>query len=189
MIKEEGDSCKKWKTIRLNIYGKKQKVKVKQTSGLWKAGDYRHIKIFIVRDPKRKTKDQAFYTTDRSETAEKTLTGYAERWSIEVAFQNSKSHFGFEDPQNRKKRAVERTAPMAMCIYSLVIMWFAEHGYKKCKFLKRPWYQKKTTPSFADILSTLRRESAREYFLNTLNWKPGSRKIMTFFCQTLAMAS
>ena len=48
-----------------------------------------------------------------------TATGYVicglRDWQIETAFQNAKSHFGFEDPQNR----TERTAPMGMVFYSL----------------------------------------------------------------------
>jgi len=183
------DSRRKWKSLRLEIYGKKQTVKAKEISGLWKAGGYRRIKIIIVRDPTGKTKDQAFYTTKLDMGAEATLTGYADRWSIEVAFENSKGHFGFEDPQSRKKKAVERTAPMAMALYSMVIMWFAKRGYRKCTFLNRPWYTKKATPSFVDIMATLRRESAREYFLDTPEWNRGTRKIMKLYCETLALAA
>ena len=183
------DSRRRWKIRTLAIYGKKRKVKVKEMTGLWKAGGYRRIKIVIVRDTSGKTPDQAFYTTDVQESASDILAGYAQRWSVEVAFENSKSHFGFQDPQNRKRKAVERTAPVAMALYSAVIIWFAKHGYKRCRFPYRPWYRKKATPSFVDMMNTLRRESAREYFLNTPEWNRHTRKIMRAFCEGLGLAA
>ncbi len=110
------------------------------------------------------------------------------RWSIEVAFQNAKSHFGFEDPQNRTRRAVERTAPMGMALYSLVVVWFAKVGHKHCKFPNRPWYTKKSTPSFVDMLATIKRESLREHFLQDLKMNQGGRKILRLFDQAFRLA-
>ena len=78
---------------------------------------------------------------------------------------------------------------MAMVLYSLVIALFAEHGYKKCKFPNRPWYTRKSTASFTDILTTLRKESVREYFLNTPEWNKGSRKIVRLFMESLRIAA
>jgi hypothetical protein len=153
--------------------------------GLWKSAGYRSIKVVVVHDPTGKVRDQAFFTTDTEASAQEVLLRYSRRWSIEVAFENTKSHFGFEDPQNRTRKAVERTAPLAMVLYSLVISWFAELGYKKCKFPNRPWYTRKSTAAFTDILTTLRKESMREYFLSTPEWTKGSRKLIRLFAEAL----
>jgi SRSO17 transposase len=179
------DRRKPWKNLRLVIYGKKKKVQVKEIVGLWRSAGYRTIKVVVVHDPTGKVRDQAFFTTDTEATAREVLLRYSQRWAIEVAFENSKGHFGFEDPQNRIRKAVERTAPMAMVLYSLVIAWFAEHGYKKCRFPNRPWYTRKSTPAFTDILTTMRKESMREYFLSTPEWTQGSRKIIRLFAEAL----
>jgi hypothetical protein len=48
---------------------------------------------------------------------------------------------------------------MALVLYSLSILWFHMMGHSHVTFPDRPWYQRKTEPSFADILSTLRYES------------------------------
>ena len=48
------------------------------------------------------------------------------------------------------------TAPMAMFIYSLVVVWFHQTGHQLVRFPFRPWYLKKEEPSFADMLTTLR---------------------------------
>ena len=69
---------------------------------------------------------------------------------------------GLEDPANRLPKAVGRTAPMAMIIYSLVVVWFHQTGHRSLRFPVRPWYPKKEEPSFADLLTTLRRVSYDE---------------------------
>lgn len=60
---------------------------------------------------------------------------------------------------NRTEKAVQRTAPMAMFLHSLTVVWHATDGYKDFKIPERPWYWWKTEPSFADMLTTLRRKS------------------------------
>ena len=82
--------------------------------------------------------------------------------AIECTFENSKQLLGLEDPANRLPKAVERTAPMALIVYSLVVVWFHQTGHKSVRFPIRPWYPKKEGPSFADLLTTLRRVSYEE---------------------------
>jgi len=176
-----------WKSVRLTIYGKKKEVLTKQATGLWRAAGYRRVCVTVVRDPAKKTPDQAFFTTVLETTPEQVLERYAQRWSIEVAFQNTKSHFGFEDPQSRKRKAVERTAPLAMVLYSLVVAWFAQVGFKKYKAIDRPWYTRKSTPAFVDILITIRKESLREHFLNVCEWTPENRKTLRLFTEVLRL--
>ena len=70
-----------------------------------------------------------------------------------------KQHLGLEDAANRKEQAVKRTAPMAMFLHSLTVVWYASDGHKDFQIPDRPWYWWKTEPSFADMLTTLRRKS------------------------------
>ncbi len=175
----------KWKALKMKLYGKKTKLRVKGHSGLWKSAGYRRINITIVEEKKGNSKYQAFFTTDPAASSKDTLQGYARRWAIEVAFQNAKSQFGFEDPQNRTPKAVERTAPIGMVLYSVVIAWFAKTGHRKCRFPDRPWYRNKSTASFADMLATIRRESLREHLRKDLTLSRGTRKILRLFDRAL----
>lgn len=68
---------------------------------------------------------------------------------------------GFEQPQGWSRRAVERTAPMARLLYGLVVVWFGHVGHRLYRPLDRPWYAHKRRPSFADMLTTLRRACLR----------------------------
>src|SRR5262249_52557068 len=51
---------------------------------------------------------------------------------------------------------------MAMLISTLVVVWFHREGHRSVQFPFRPWYPKKVEPSFADMLTTLRRLSYDE---------------------------
>lgn len=47
-------------------------------------------------------------------------------------------------------------------MYSVVIVWFHQIGHRSVRFPFSPWYPKKQEPSFADMLTTLRRVSYEE---------------------------
>ena len=46
--------------------------------------------------------------------------------------------------------------------YSLIVLWFHAEGHRHVEFPDRPWYVQKKTPSFGDMLTTLRRLSWEE---------------------------
>ena len=100
--------------------------------------------------------------------ARQILTAYSYRWAIECTFENCKQLLGLEDPANRLPKAVERTAPMALFLFSLVVVWFHKTGHQFVRFPNRPWYSRKQEPSFADLLTTLRRVSLEEKTCNVL---------------------
>ncbi len=152
-----------WQNLVFDQFGLHATLLVKTRQALYyKAGGTRLLTIVLVRDAIGKRPDQMFYCTDLDWKARTILAAYACRWAIEVTFENSKQLLGFEDPANRKPKAVERTAPMALVLYSLIVLWFHQHGYRQVKYPNRPWYPRKEEPSFADQLSTLRRLSWQE---------------------------
>ena len=128
------------------------------------------------------------YSTCREATAEQVIAWYSSRWSIEVAFHDSKQYLGFEEPQGWSRKAVERTAPLAMLLYSLIVLWFAREGHRYYQPRECPWYTSKTEPSFADMLATLRRHSIRQNILSLALRGPGSRKIKQLLENTVALA-
>ena len=103
-----------------------------------------------------------FYCTHLAWDVRQILSTYACRWAIECTFENCKQLLGLEDPANRLPLAVARTAPMALFLYSILITWFHRVGHAWVLFPKRPWYPSKREPSFADVLTTLRRVSCAE---------------------------
>jgi hypothetical protein len=111
------------------------------------------------------------------------------RWSIEEMNQASKSHLGFEEPQGWTHRAVERTAPTAMLLYSLIVLWFAKIGHRHYQAPLRPWYTTKRHPSFADMLATLRRMSIQQEVSSLRLTGRGSRKVIKTMLHALQRAA
>ena len=152
-----------WTKLKFNQFGLHAALAVKTIRALYyTAGRDRLLTIVLVRDLEGKRPDQMFYCTKLDWTARRILSAYACRWAIECTFENCKQLLGLEDPANRLPKAVERTAPMALIIYSLVIVWFHQMGHQSVRFPSSPWYRKKREPSFADMLTTLRRVSYEE---------------------------
>jgi SRSO17 transposase len=148
----------------LDLYGRRDKIRFVTQTCLWyRVLPDRPIKFVAVQPLSGGRKPQAFYTTDVSAKAEEILSRYARRWSIEMTFREAKQRLGFEQPQGWSERAVLRTAPMAMLIYSLVVIWFARRPRKaSCATPKRPWFRQRQRVSFADMLATLKRACVRE---------------------------
>jgi SRSO17 transposase len=157
------NSKQPWTRLKFNQFGLHATLAVKTTQALYyKAGGDRLLTIVLVRDLEGKRPEQMFYCTKLDWTPRQILSAYACRWAIECTFESCKQFLGLEDPANRLPKAVERTAPMALFIYSIVVVWFHHTGRHFLRFPIRPWYPKKREPSFADMLTTLRQVSYEE---------------------------
>jgi hypothetical protein len=132
---------------------------------------------------------EAFDSTCSDATAEPIIGWYAMRWSIEVMNHDSQQHLGFEEPQGWSRRAVERTAPRALRLNSLIVGWFAREGHRRWRPRLCPWYTSKTEPSFAGMLGTRRRLSVRQQVLTLAFAGPGSRKIHQLLENAVALAT
>ena len=154
------DPKQPWTELPFDQFGLHTRLAVKTQQALYyKAGGSRLLTIVLTRDLEGKRPDAMFYCTKLDWNARQILSTYAYRWAIECAFENCKQFLGLEDPANRLPLAVARTAPMAMLIATLVVVWFHQSGHRFLRFPQRPWYQRKQEPSFADLLTTLRRTS------------------------------
>ena len=128
---------------------------------------------------------------DEIERVRLVIQYYCARWMIEVAFYDAKQFLGLQDPQNRTPQAVQRTAPLALYLHTLVILWFAEHGRFDVEAYRRahPWYRAKRTPSFADMLACLKMASLRESISRYPGQKPPSAKKLLPLFQALEAAA
>jgi hypothetical protein len=152
-----------WTTLKIDQYGLHATLRWKRQDALfYGVGKNRLMSLIVVEDVDGKRGRQVFFATNPNWSLLFILRTYALRWSIEVTFENLKQHLGFSDAANWKEQAVRRTAPMAGVIYSLTVVWFHQTGHQHVQFPHRPWYRQKKWPSFADMLTTLRRQSFEE---------------------------
>lgn len=160
MIDWANDAHKPWTELTFDQFGLHATLQVKSQQALYyKSGGSRLLTIVLTRDQLGKRPDQMFYCTNLTWDVRQILATYAYRWAIECTFENCKQYLGLEDPANRVRLAVSRTAPMAFFLYSMIVVWFHNLGHQLVKFPERPWYPTKKEPSFADMLTTLRQQS------------------------------
>ena len=182
----------RWTKTRATLYGRRVRVWYKSCTAMWyNSAGRRPLRIVVVRDPSQRRKDDCFFSTDLSLSPKAILELFAMRWPLEVAFYNAKQFLGLEDPQNRTPRAVQRTAPMALYLHTLVILWFAKHGRFNAEAYRRAhlWYAQKRTPSFADMLAYLKTASVRESIRRYPGQKPPSAKRLWTLFHALAAAA
>lgn len=165
------DDSHPWKEVTAAMYGRMVSTTIKIYTGLWYyAARQRLCGIVVVRDPKGKRRDEAFVTTDVEANPVEALARYARRWTLEVAFHDAKQYLGFETTQTRRPVTVERHAPLALCLYGLIVLWFiaADRKVQLTRLLSRPWYNLRCHASFADMLTCLRDELSLQQFLKSL---------------------
>jgi hypothetical protein len=115
------------------------------------------VSVVLVRDVAGVWRDEALLATSSEVPAEFVIAGYCRRWSVEVAFLESKQFLGLHDPQVWSAGSVERAHPMAWFVQSVTILWYAVAGRDGSQVARdRPWYTTKKTPTFADMLGALR---------------------------------
>lgn len=176
-----------WRALTFDQYGLHADLSVKTRQGLYyKASKDRLLTFVLVRDNTGKRPLAIFYCTLLEWTAQEILSTYASRWSIEVVFENAKQMLGLEDAANWLPKAVKRTAPMALLLVSLIVLWFHQYGHQYVQFPRRDWYKKKKEPSFADMLSTLRRLSWTELWQGSVGNEEATKKILTHMTEFIS---
>ena len=157
------DPATEWSEASVRRYGKTETLMLCAIDCLWgPLGPETPVRVILVRDEGKPSGYQiALISTDLKASAAQLVERYAERWPIEVAFEEGKELFGVGHARNRTPRAVERTVPFQFLAMTITILWYAAAGHHPDVVAEHraraPWYLTKTTPSFADMLAKLRR--------------------------------
>jgi DDE superfamily endonuclease len=119
------------------------------------------VTVTLLHDPQEekegKWRDEVLVSTKVETTAAEMVAQYGKRWSIEMAFHDSKQFLGLEDPEVRTPLSVERAHPMAWFCLSLVILWYALNREQIEKVQReRPWYKKTVGDTFTEMLGAMR---------------------------------
>lgn len=175
--------------VSLDVYGRRDESRVAECVARCYAAPDRPLKVVAVDPLAGGRRPQAFFSTRPGDAAEAVLSRYAARWSIEVTNHDAKGQLGFEEPQGWSRRAAERTAPVAMLLYSLIVVWFAREGHRHYAPPVRPWYPGKAEASFADMLATLRCRSAEAEVSSMGLHGRGSRNVVSLLIHTLKQAA
>jgi hypothetical protein len=116
------------------------------------------IRWLLVRDPDGELEPQAFLATDLAVTSEDMLRWFVCRWQLEVTFQEARAHLGMESQRQWTDRAILRTTPALLGLFSLVCLWahdlFGQHALAP---KATAWYPKGHL-TLSDAIAAVRRE-------------------------------
>jgi hypothetical protein len=136
---------------------KRLQVKVIGPCCWYASAGQRALRVVLVRDPEGKWRDEALLCGELELSAEEVVLGYLRRWSVEVAYCESKQLLGFHEPKVHSQQAVRRAHPMAWFVGCVVVLWYAAVGqHEPQAHSHRPWYRDKVAPAFVDMLGCLR---------------------------------
>jgi hypothetical protein len=177
------DATTDWETTEVNRYGKTEQVHLAVGPCQW-YGAFTDlpVRLVLLRDDDTHTGcDLAVLTTDPDAQAAVLIERYSCRWPIEPIFQHGREDLGIGQAHNRTPRAVERTVPFGLTVYTLIVLWYALYGYHPDDVTERreqaPWYTDKSTPALADMLVKLRRTVIAARILDTCPGQPGPAEI------------
>jgi hypothetical protein len=115
------------------------------------------IRWVLLRDPSGKRRPCALFCTDPAATMRQIIAWYVSRWQIEVTFEEVRCHLGVETQRQWSARAIARTTPCLLGLFSLVLLL----AYRLCPTglptRQAAWYAK-AAPTFADLLALVRRQ-------------------------------
>jgi hypothetical protein len=114
------------------------------------------IRSVLVADPEGKLRMEAFFCTDLRATPVEILPWVVMRWSVEVTCEEARAHLGVETPRQWSDRAIARTTPVLLGVFSLVTVLALQ--WRQDGQIPVPvtaWYHK-AEPTFADCLALVR---------------------------------
>ena len=131
------------------------------------------IRLVLVRDPAGREADDFFFCTNATVPDAEIVQRYYDRWGVEEAIQEAKQCLGFETTQGWCSRTVNRQAPLAMVLVTLVKAWYARCALREPLLRPEPlpWYPHKVQPSLGDMLAALRKVLWQHRItLNSRSW-------------------
>jgi hypothetical protein len=116
------------------------------------------IRWVLLRDPRARFEPQALLCTDPARDPLQIVRWFVRRWQVEVTFREARDHLGVETQRQWSDRAIARTTPCLLALFSLVTLLAAHLGHRaRLRVSASAWYRKKR-PTFSDTLAAVRRQ-------------------------------
>lgn len=154
------DNTTVWQTLKIAQWYNEKDKKVKVTTGtsVWYHSGMTPVIIrwVLIKDEEDKKEPVALLCTNAVLETEQIIAYFIRRWSMEVTFEESRAHLGVETQRQWSDKAIERSTPCLMGLFSLTALW-ADRLQKQQKLTteRTAWYQKEK-PTFSDAIAAVR---------------------------------
>ncbi len=173
LTKRLTDSRTAWRRVRVEEWygGGERLIEFVSGTAIWShPGKHVPIRYVLVRDVAGARKPQAFLCTDLQADPLDILRWFVRRWSTEVTFAEVRRHLGVETQRQWSDKAIARTTPALLGLFSLVSLWTDEPAVRRLARPRRAaWYDKRTI-TFSDALAAVRRSLWADAFSKASRW-------------------
>lgn len=152
-----------WESLTMSKwYGTgERRIEVVTGTALWYHGGKPIVPLrwILVRDPLHELDPQAFLCTNQNTTPAQILGWFVQRWQIEVTFEEARAHLGMETQRQWSDKAIERSTPIVLALYSMVALLAKELIEKQQQPMlirQAAWYRKDCA-TFSDTIALVRR--------------------------------
>lgn len=160
-----------WKKVTIrDWYGEKRRqIEIVSSTAVWYHSGMPPVPIrwVLIRDPEGKFRSQALLCTDLTVDPIQIVEWFVMRWRLEVTFQEVRTHLGVETQRQWSDRAIARTTPALLGLFSLVtLLAHCSTRRGKLPIRQAAWYEK-PLPTFSDALAIVRYHLWQEMSFHT----------------------
>jgi hypothetical protein len=146
------------------------------------------IRWVLLRDPQHRFDPQALLCTDPTRDPLQIVRWFVQRWQVEVTFREVRDHLGVEAQRRWSDRAIARTTPCLLALFSIVTLPAARLDRRACSAVRTDAWYRKPRPTFTDTLAAVRRQFWREQGLLLSGRQPEVRKLRPALRKGIAYA-
>jgi hypothetical protein len=142
-------------------YGKEERtVEVVSATAVWHSTGLPAVPMrwVLIRDPQEEFETQALLRTDLGAQPERIISWFVRRWQMEATFREVRQCLGFETQRQWSEKAIRRTAPALLALFSLVTPLAHRQMAQGSGVVRRAAWYNKEHPTFIDALALMRKE-------------------------------
>jgi len=177
---------------RLNVGwygGGRRDVETVSGTGHWYKGGEGLVEVrwVFVHDLQGTHRDEYFFTTDVTMSAQEVIETYAARWNEEATFEEMRSYLGLETTRGWKETTVLRAAPCLFGLYTVVACLYSQLPRRYARVRAVEWKGKQDV-TFSDAITAVRRWLWLEWVFAIPGYKPAFAKLSRPFRSLLLHA-
>jgi hypothetical protein len=151
-----------WESTKIaNWYGSEDRtVEIASATAVWYSTGLFAVLVrwVLIRDPEGGFKPQALLCTDLDADTEQVVRWFVMRWQLEVTFQETRRHLGFETQRQWSDLAIRRTTPALLGLFSVVTLFAHRRMVRAAGAFRRAGWYHKAHATFSDALALVRKE-------------------------------
>jgi hypothetical protein len=150
-----------WQALTVRWYGGPERaIEIATATAVWYHSGLPPVAVrwVLVRDPAGEFDPQALLCTDQAVSAQQIVEWFVLRWQLEVTFHEARTHLGVETQRQWSDRAIARTTPALLGLFSLVTLFAHELLQGQALPVRQAAWYPKPLPTFVETLALVRRE-------------------------------